>query len=285
MKVNFRKFTVLIFAPLLVSGTNVLGKGSVWLPAPGAASITVSRVSQSADDFWHIVDGKMEHTAFPPGLEQTATFINGSYGISDAFALDAEIGWSEASNTKASVHPTLDGRTDLNVGLTWRIVDEVTSDSPSIAVRAGAILAGDYEVNYPTAIGLGANGFELSGVVGKIFDDRFALSAELGTRNRADDIPRETFVNLDAHVIVGSNLVFSAQYHIQRSDGDADIHGPGFTRFVLPFVAEDIDRVGIGGTFSVGDIDVGIQWFNVVDGRNTADFDAVAATFSYNFEL
>lgn len=283
MKFDTRQVTLLVVAPLVAFATSVHANGSVWLPAPGTGTVTVSHVSQSADDFWHIVDGKMSHTPFPPGLEQTTTAISGTYGLSDAWALDAQVGGSEASNKYTSAHPTQDGRTDLHLGLTWRFVDEVTSDAPSMAVRLGAILAGDYEINWPTAIGEGADGMELSGIVGKVFGDRLALSAEVGTRNRSSDVPRETFVNLNAHFIAGSQVVLSAQYHLQRSDGDADIHGPGFTRFVLPFVAEDIDRFSLGGTVSLGPVDVALQWFDVVDGRNTADFNAVAAAFTYNF--
>ena len=283
MKFGTRQFTLLAVAPLVAFAASVHANGSVWLPAPGTGSVTASHVSQSADDFWHIVDGEMEHTPFPPGLEQTTTFISATYGLSDAWSLDAQVGGSETRTKSTSPYPTLDGRTDLGLGLTWRFVDEVTSDAPSMAVRVGAIVAGDYEINWPTAIGEGADGMELSGIVGKVLGDRLALSAEVGTRNRSGDVPRETFVNLNAHLIAGSRLVLSAQYHLQRSDGDADIHGPGFTRFVLPFVAEDIDRFSLGGTVSLGPVDIGLQWFDVVDGRNTADFNAVAAAFTYNF--
>ena len=283
MKFCTRRNTLLILAPLAAFATNVHANGSVWLPAPGTVSVTAAHVSQSADDFWHIVDGNMEHTPFAPGLEQTTTLISGTYGLSDALALDAQVGGSEAGNKYSSPHPTLDGRTDLHLGLTWRFADEVTGDTPSMAVRLGAIIAGDYEINWPTAIGEGADGIELSGIIGKVLGDRLALSAEVGTRNRASDVPRETFLNFDAHLIAGPHVVLSARYHLQRSDGDADIHGPGFTRFVLPFVAEEINRVSVGATVSLGPVDIGVRWFDVVDGRNTADFNAVAGTFTYNF--
>lgn len=285
MKCFTRHITLFVLVPLAAFATNAHANGSVWLPAPGSGSVTVAHVTQSADDFWHIVDGKMTHTPFGPGLEQTTTSISGTYGLADAWALDAQVGGSEASNKYASAHPTQDGRTDLRLGVTWRFADEVTSDAPSMAVRLGAIVAGDYEINWPTAIGEGADGIELSGIVGKVLGNRLALSAEVGTRNRSNDVPRETFMNFDAHLIAGPHVVLSAQYHLQRSDGDADIHGPGFTRFVLPFVAEDIDRFSVGGTVSLGPVDVGLRWFDVVDGRNTADFNAVAGTFTYTFGL
>ena len=284
MEFGKREASLLALALVASAATSASADGSVWLPAPGAGSLTASYVSQSADDFWHIVDGQMAHTPFPPGLEQTTTFVNGVYGLSDAWALDAQVGWSEASNkADPAPHPTLDGRTDLGVGLTWRFRDEVLSDGPSMAARFGLILAGDYETYWPTAIGEGADGAELSVIAGKIFGDRLALSAEAGVRYRTSDVPLETFMNFDAHLIAGSHLVFNAQYHVRDSSGDTDIHGPGFTRFVLPFVAEDVSRVSLGGTLSFDRFDVSLRFFDVVDGRNTADFDAVGGTFTYNF--
>ena len=284
MKLGKQHCSSLAVGLVALSATGIYANGTVWLPAPGAGSVTASYISQSADDFWHLVDGQMAHTPFPPGLEQTTTFISGTYGLSDAWALDAQVGVSEASNkANPAPHPTLDGRTDLSVGVTWRFADEVLSDGPSMAVRFGAILAGDYETHWPTAIGEEADGVELSGIIGKVFGDRLALSAEVGTRNRSSDIPQETFMNFDAHLIASQNLVLSANYHVQDSAGDQDIHGPGFTRFVLPFVAEDVNRISFGGTLSFDRVSVGVRFFDVVDGRNAADFDAVSGSFTYNF--
>lgn len=283
MRPATRPITLLALAPLVAWVASAHADGSVWLPTPGSISLSASRVNQDADHFWHIVDGKMRRTRFPPGLEQTSTLLSATYGLADALALDAQIGWSEASN-KASPrsHPTQDGRSDLNVGLTWRLVDEIVSDAPSVAVRFGLILQGDYDPRWPTAIGDGADGVEFSGMVGKVFADRLALSAEAGLRYRSEGAPRETLVNLDAHVIATSFLVLSARYHMQRSSGDRDIHGPGFTRFVLPVIAEETDRLSLGGTVSIGPIDLSLNWFDVRDGRNTADFDAFAVTVSGN---
>ena len=281
--------------------------GSVWLPTPGSGTLTVAYVTQSADNMWV---GKSGPMPIPfNGLDQTSLLFDASYGLSDAVALDLSVGSSEVSPTHGKPIPiSADGRTDLNVGITWRFVDEVISSGPSVAVRFGAILAGDYDAGGaspvevmgdasrvgvgPTAIGDGADGFELSGIIGKVFGQRLALSAELGTRNRSSGVPRETFVNLDGHVIAGSRLVLSAQYHIQASSGDLDIgpppspgkHGTYWYRF--PHVAEDVNRVSLGGTFTFNDqLNVGLHWFNVLDGRNTAEFEAIGGTPTYNFGL
>lgn len=283
------------------------GEGTVWLPAPGSGTFTVSYVSQEADEMWV---GKNGPGPIPfKGLEQETVLFDMTYGISDAVALDASVGRSEVSPTHGRPIPIeTDGRTDLNVGVTWRLMDELITGGASVAVRAGAILAGDYEAGGPgpvavmgdasrvgagpTAIGDGADGFEVSAIVGRIFGDRLALSAELGTRNRTSDVPRENFANLGGHWIVNPRLVLSLGYYIQDSTGDVDIgpppgpgkHGTYWHRF--PEVAEDIERVSLGGTLSVTDrINVGLHWFQVLDGRNTAEYDAFGGTLTYNFGL
>lgn len=266
--------------------------------------MTVSYVSQSADNMWVGKDGPR---AIPfQGLDQSTFSVNGTYGFSDAVSLDVSVGRSEVSPKNGGPIPlSTKGFTDTELGLTWRFRDEIVTEGPSVAVRFGAILAGNYDVGGagpaevmgdpnrvgagPTAIGDGAGGFELSGIIGKVINNRLALSAELGSRHRSGDVPRETFMNFDAHLIATDNLVLSAQYHIQASSGDIDIgpppgpgaHGMHWDQF--PFVAEDINRISIGGTLVLGSVDIGLHWFNVLDGRNTAEYKAFGGTLTYNF--
>ncbi len=289
---------------LVVLSLPVLAEGTVWLPPPDSGTVTVSYVSQTADNLWV---GKNGPNPIPfRGLDQDTLQFNATYGLADAWALDARIGRSEVSPKHGMPIPlSTDGWTDLEVGVTWRVVDELISDAPSLAVRFGAIVAGSYDAGGagpvevmgdasrvgagPTAIGDGSDGFELSGVVGKVFADRLALSGELGTRNRGSGVPRETFMNLDAHLIAGQYLILSMRYYLQSSAGDLDIgpppgpgaHGRHWNRF--PHVAEDVSRISFGGTLNWGDISVGIHWFDVLDGRNTAEFEALGGTFTYNF--
>lgn len=288
----------------LATTPGALADGSVWLPTPGTGSMTVSYVSQTADNLWV---GKNGPNPIPfQGLDQSTVTLNGTYGFSDALAMDVSVGRSDVSPKHGRAIPlSTDGLTDTEIGLTWRFRDEVVSGGPSAAVRFGAIIAGNYDTGGPgpaevmanpnrvgagpTAIGDGASGIELSGIIGKVFDNRVAVSAELGIRNRSGDVPRETFMNFEAHLIARENLVLSTQYHIQRSSGDVDIgpppgpgaHGMHWDQF--PNVAEDIDRVSIGGTVVLKSVDIGLHWFKVLDGRNTAEFNAFGGTLTYNF--
>lgn len=281
-------------------------QGTVWLPTPESGTVTVSYVSQTADNLW-VGESGPDPIPIPfLGLDQDTLQVSATYGLADALALDARFGRSEVSPKNGGPIPlTTDGWTDLNVGVTWRVVDELTSDAPSFAMRLGAIVAGNYDAGGagpaevmgdpsrvgagPTAIGDGSDGFEVSGVVGKVFASRLALSGELGTRNRGSGVPRETFMNIDAQMIAGQYLVLSARYYLQSSAGDLDIgpppspgaHGRYWRRF--PHVAEDVSRISLGGTVNLGGMSVGLDWFSVLDGRNTAEFEAVRGTFTYYF--
>ncbi len=298
---------LLVAASLILSSSLAVADGTVWLPAPGTGSVSVTYVSQEADELW---PGNAKDSVPLPfqGLEQDTWLFSGTYGLTDELALDANVGTSEVSPTHGRPIPrSTDGRTDLEIGMTWRFRDEIVSGGPSMAVRAGVIIAGNYEVGGrgpaesdvmgnvalvgagPTAIGEGASGFELSGILGKQILDQLAISAEVGSRHRAEDIPRETFMNLNAYFIATQNLVFSAQYHIQRSGGDINIGpppGPGahgtYWEF-FPQVAEDISRLSFGGTVVFDTMSVSLHWFDVLDGSNTADFSALGGTFTYNF--
>jgi len=283
--------------------------GSVWLPAPGSGSVTVSWVSQSADNMWV---GSAGPQPIPfKGLDQTTLLIDVDYGFSDALALDARVGAAEVEPKHGGPQPhATDGITDLEVGLTWRFRDEIVSGGPSVAVRGAAIVAGNYPVGGygppeamregiseigagPTAIGDGADGFEASVIVGKFFDNRFALSGELGVRNRNDGVPTETWLNLDAYAVVGARTVLFGQYRSVMSDGDLDIGGPpstgrpgkhGFNWYNFPRIAEEVDLLSLGGSVQVNDrINLGLQWFQVLDGRNAAEYDAVGGTLTYSF--
>ena len=82
-------------------------------------------------------------------LGQHTVWLNGMYGLSDAVAIDFRVG-AARSYFAPNIPPT-DGRdnysgvTDTNIGVTWRIADELVNPSlPSIALRGGAIIEGSY---------------------------------------------------------------------------------------------------------------------------------------------
>ena len=146
--------------------------------------------------------------------------------------------------------PASDGRTDFTLGLTWRVVDEDISEAglPTVAVRVAAVLGGSYDVGLPTAIGDGADGVDAALIVGRIFAQRIGVSGELGFRNRNDDVPDATFLNLTGYFLLSPRLILEAQCHRTDSDGDLNICGPCGAPSPpgapenFPLVAEELER-------------------------------------------
>ena len=259
----------------------LLAESSPWLPVPKTGSVTVSQVSQTADRFYR----GSSAIGIPFGdLEQNTTWVSLAYGVTDALAVDARIGRSAADAGPVGEDK---GGTDTTVGLTWRLLDEDADPGmPSIAVRVALVVAGDYDVGMPNAIGDGGDGYEASLVVGKIIAEQFALSADLGVRSLGNDVPQQTLFTATAHWVTPiPALSVRAQYHQQRSDGDLDIGGSGFSPPRFPEVTEDIDRVSVGASFTQGPFSIGVDRFNTTGARNTGDFNAWAVSVGYHFDL
>ena len=273
-----------------LAASPALAQGSPWLPVPKTGSITVTQVSQEATHFYRGPNGTARG-ALPFGnLEQSTTWFTANYGIADAVAVDGRIGRSMVEAGGPFADDEQKGSADMSLGLTWRVVDEDTSEAgmPSVAVRFGIIRAGDYDVGMPHAIGDGGDGFEVSVHVGKVIGP-IALAAEYGIKSLNNDIPRASTLAATAHWFTPvPGLSVRAQYHSQRSDGSLNIgtpEGPPAHPDRFPEVAEEVDRISVGATYSFGALSVGVDRFDTRDGRNTGDFDAWAASVSYSFDL
>ena len=270
--------------------TPVFAQGSPWLPVPKTGSVTIIQVSQEATHFYRGPNGTARG-ALPFGsLEQSTTWFAANYGIADALAVDGRIGRSTVEAGGPFADDEQSGSADMSLGLTWRIADEDVSEAgmPSVAVRFGIIRAGDYDVGMPHAIGDGGDGFEVSVHVGKVIGP-IALAAEYGIKSLNNDIPRGTTLAATAHWFTPvPGLSVRAQYYSQGSDGSLNIgtpEGPPAHPDRFPQVAEEVDRISVGATYSFGAVSVGVDRFDTRDGRNTGDFDAWAASVSYNFDL
>ncbi len=194
---------------LVVTVTTAMGSSafadgvSPWLPAPGAGFVNLSYVAQNATEFY-VGDqkrGTPPRQATPPGpnLGQHTVWLNGMYGLSDEIAIDFRVGLAR-SYFSPNIPPTggrdnYSGVTDSNIGVTWRIADELVNPSmPSIALRGGAIIEGSYTAGYINSIGDGASGLEVSALAGKYLADWFAVSGEVGYRVRDEDVPSDLFI-------------------------------------------------------------------------------------------
>ena len=278
-------------AAMAFSASTELAAGSPWLPPPGGGSLSVSYVTQSATEFYRST-AKRPTPGGGADLAQETLWVEGTYGLADAWALDFRFGQASSSFVTGPGLPpsqaNISGLADLNLGVVWRVVDEIVRPSaPSIALRAAAIKAGDYDTGYINSLGDGGDGLEISAIVGKFVTDRFALSGEVGhrSRNSSDhDIPNSIFARFLAGVIVGDRFSLSLSYEIDDSRSGIEIGGPGFSPSRFPELQEDSHLAGATVGVTVSDrVSVGASFGKVVDGRNTAASDVGSISVSLSF--
>ena len=268
---------------------------SPWLPAPGAGFINLSYVSQNANQFYvqENLRGTPPQNAVPdgkgPNLGQHTVWLSGMYGWSDAVAIDVRMG---LARSYASAGPTggrdnYSGVTDTNIGVTWRIVDELVKPSlPSIALRAGAIIEGSYTPGYINSIGDGASGLEVSALAGKYLADWLAVSGEVGYRDRDEGVPADLFVNLSGGVLF-ENIGLSVNYKLVDAQSGLQIGVPPFTPGGRVFPRLEEDNQFLSGTVSLNVSDqsnVAVSYGEVIDGRNTSKSKVFSVTMGYLFD-
>ncbi len=280
-------FSVFVFC---VSPRPVFADASAWLPEPGTGHLSLSYVSQSAEQFYRGEEKRPLPGGGDEDLSQGTVWLSGTYGFNDSLSLDVQTGWAKSQFMTGPGIPTpsesFSGMVDTNVGLTWRILDEVISDSPSIALRAAVILAGDYETGFINSLGDGGDGYEASLVVGKFLGDQFGLSAEFGLRRRNDNIPGERFANLSGIWFLNDFLTVGLEYRMVNSTSGLQIGGPGFAPDRFPEIEEDTQTLGARLYYSV-DENFSLSLFGgaVIDGRNAAASNILGVSASYSFDF
>ena len=277
-------------AALAINGSPAFAGGSPWLPAPGGGSLTVSYVSQNATEFYRST-AKRPTPGGGHDLSQKTVWVDGTYGLSDSLALDFRFGGAQSSYATGPGLPpsqaSISGLADINAGVVWRALDEVVSGGPTVAFRAGVIVAGTYDTGYINSLGDGGNGFELSTLIGKYFENGFAVSGEVGYRNRTSgdhDIPPNLFARLAAGVVVASRLGVSLNYQMEDSTTGLEIGSPEFSPMVFPELQEDFHIVGPSVSIAISDrANIGASYGRVIAGRNTAVSNIIGVSLNYSF--
>jgi len=244
-------------------------EGSPWLTEPGATTVSLTQVHQTSDEIKKLpVDIK---------LHQNTTWISLNHGINDELAFDFKTGYSASREEY--------GRTDSNLGLSWRVVDEFIEDGlPTITLRAGATIAGDYDIGSPHAIGDGANGVEISALSGKILQPWLAFSAELGFRKRTSGVPDEIFYSAGVYFLPIEGLSTSLTYRFTNATDGLDVGGPGFDGSNFNRLEEDTNLLDLSASYNLTHtVSIGLNLARVTGGKNTADNDIYAATVGYSF--
>ena len=302
---SFRTFSFASALALCLSASLALAQGTPWLAEPGTGSVSISYVNQNATEFYRQttkVKGPLEATG--ANLAQNTMWFGVNYAISDAVALDVQSGWAR-SFVAGGVGPSggqesYSGLFDSNFAVTWRIVDELIANAPSVAVRVGAIVSGGYDTGYINSLGDGGNGIETSLIIGK-FGSAAGVSGEVGYRNRTStevnrnavggaaggervDIPSDVFANLGFFVPAGERLTIGADYRMVNALSGIDIGGEGFSPSRFPALQEDAHIVG-GRLIANITHAVSVNGFfgQVVAGRNTAASRIIGFGVTFNF--
>ena len=279
-------------------------QGSPWIAEPGTGSVNLSFVNQDASEFYRQTT-KTTGPLGPTGahLSQNTLWFGVNYAFTDAVAFDVQSAWA-ASSLPGAVGPSggeegYSGLFDSNVAVTWRFVDELITDAPSVALRVGAIIAGAYDTGYINSVGDGGNGIETSLIIGR-FGSAAGFSGEIGFRARTGtevnpnavgamageqvDIPNEMFVNLGLFIPAGNVVTIGVDYRMVNATSGIDIGGEGFSPSRFPGLHEDSHIVGGRLIANVTDlVSVNAFFGQVVKGRNVAAARIFGAGLSFGF--
>ncbi|MDE2732385.1 MAG: hypothetical protein OXM02_04680 [Bacteroidota bacterium] len=274
-------------------------QGTPWIAEPRTGSLTVSFYNQSATEFYRgseVTEGPLAGG----DLAQNTVWLHANYALNDAMAVDLQTAYArsfvEGARGPSGGEENYSGLYDTSISLTWRFVDELISNAPSVALRVGATIAGGYDTGYINSIGDGASGVEGALIVGK-FWEILGLSAEVGYRIRGStevnpdavgasgsedvDVPSETFVNLLAFVPIGSRLSIAGNYRVVNAASGLEIGGEGFSPSRFPGLEDDSQILGgqlLADVFS--NVSANVFYGRVVGGRNTAKSSVIGVGLS-----
>ncbi len=250
---------------------------SPWLPIPGQFTLGVNHTEQSGDSAY-IGSTELPLSAITMGgaskYKRATTQLRFGYGLSDALAIDATIGYGKV---RVGAADRSSGSTDSVIGLSWRVLDEYERPGlPTLTLRGAAILKGSYDGERLAAIGNDENGVELSLLVGKEVIAGLSLWGELGVQKRSGDVPNATVAEVGARYRFAPGWNASVGYSDKRYGGDLDIGGAGFTpaRFQEVRAERGIAKLGVGYGFA-GNQGVALNLAKAVSGRNTVKDDQI----------
>ncbi len=259
---------------------------SPWLPIPGELAISVNQTEQSGDEAY-IGSAKTPVSAITDGaaskFRRSTTNLRLGYGLSDAVALDASVGFGKvragADNDS--------GRTDSVIGVNWRVLDELEQPAlPTLTLRAAAILKGSYDGGRLAALGNAENGFEVAAIVGKQLTTTLALWAEAGVQDRKGSVPKAVFYEIGARYRFAPGWSASLGYSDKKYDGNLDIGGPGFTpsRFQEAREERGVVKLGVGWAIASNQ-GLALNYARLTSGRNTVIDDAVGLSYTFAFSF
>lgn len=265
--------------------TAVAESTSPWLPIPGQLTLTINHTAQSGDSAYI---GKTEIPVIDitggeaSDYDRNTTSLILNYGISDALAIDAVIGYGDVD---AGVSESDSDISDAIIGVSWRIVDEYIGALPTITARVGVIIAGDYEVDQVSSIGSGENGIDVSLLVGKQLTNSISVSAEIGHQNRNGEVPDASYYGVNANYSFLEKWGVNIGYSVKEHGGDLDIGGEGFSPARFPEIRAEVSLAKVGLNYSIASNQgIALNFAKTVDGRNVVKDDTIiGASYTYAF--
>lgn len=212
------------------------------------------------------------------------------YGVNRRFALDLNVGVTSAAtrswNPRGDSQTTL-GLMDTQFGVRYRVLDELECSDwyiPTLTLRAGGIIKGTYDANFPMAPGDGASGFEAAVMLLKTWKPwGIGVYGDFAYRLRDNHVP-QTIAGaggLSETIALGwlfKSLTINAGYR-----GLYDLNGSDLTGGRVAATPHDFINLGYSRTaqemYQVGELGLGVtdkgerRYFfsgsHPFDGKNT----------------
>ncbi len=292
------KRTSLLFAAFGLTAATAVAQ-SAFLPSEGELVATPGYLYSTYDKFWA---GKTEVSVLKDNnasFDQHNGFVAFEYGLTPRIALDATVGYVYATTGHFTGfgRTSTDGLADTSFGLRYLLVDGATkTDSwiPNVAVRAGGIAEGSYNVQYsaPLNAGDGASGVEGSLIATKVYSKLgTGYFAEIGFRHRAelvqDDIFGSVGIFQEFSRIGLKGFSISVAYRQTEALSGGDIGGPGFgSTYGFPQVREISKAAEVGVAYTdAGRRSYQFTFAQKFDGRNTGEGSLFLFSISLPLQL
>lgn len=284
----FKHSKQLMVSSLLVALPSVTLAASPWLPAPQSGNVSISYIYSTADEFF----AGQNKLQLPTDLEQHNALFSLEYGINDRFAVDLSLGYARTEfleDPVLSPSSSLDGLIDPRLGLRYKVWDELEDGGVTFTLRGGITIGGGYDQGALNSIGDDAFAAEISGIIGKTWENGFGISGEVGFRYREDDVPDEFFSNVDTFYslapLLNIPLTINFNYQVIDALSGIDIGSPGFSPRRFPETEEDYHLASGGLSYSLmPGLSVNANYgVKVFDRRNTAESEVVSVGLSYSF--
>lgn len=255
---------------------------SPFTPTEGGGEAEISYTRQEADEF----NPGDARAPLPRELAQDNIALTLSYGISQRLAADVKIGYSKSSFlTDPMLAPDggLEGLNDIQVGLRYKVLDQVDGAPFTATLAVAGIIDGGYRTGALPAVGDGGSGGQIAIAFGSNIGP-FTVSSHTGYRTRSNNIPDEVFGAVNASISPLSGISLYGGVSFVNSTSGIDIGGPGFSPARFPEVEEDYKIWSLGASASLSDqISANIGYGKKFDGRNTARSKFFRIGVGYSF--